>query len=347
MVGSLYHARWPGNVDALLHTKSLQWRACYNLVAMTASLHRSTLQRLSVPSNLRALCDLLLVWGVVVAVVAAALLVQHVSVYVLAILVIGGRQNALATLAHEGWHGLLFASRRLNHGVAAWIYAYPVGILYHHDRERHLRHHREVGHAHDPDWINYTSEGRESPSRMLLYLASLLFGRLAFSTLWSFARRGRPRIGITSASTTSGENHPGVAGELLRMLACQVCLFGAATLLTGRWWVYLVLWALPLATAGGFFANFRALIEHTAAGSNVSPESRLRDIKAGFLERFFIAPSHFNYHALHHAHPSIPHYNLVRGKNAYRHQFGSYPFIVQKGYVKTFWALFRELRGQT
>ena len=104
-------------------------------------------------------------------------------VYVLAILVIGGRQNALATLAHEGWHGLLFSSRGLNHLVGAWLYSYPVGILYYHDRDRHLRHHREVGHDYDPDWINYTSRHRETRGRVLWYLASLLFGRLLFSTL--------------------------------------------------------------------------------------------------------------------------------------------------------------------
>jgi fatty acid desaturase len=314
---------------------------------MTPSLNRSTLQRLSVPSNLRALCDFFLVWGVIAAVMTTALWIDNVYAFILAMLVIGGRQNALATLAHEAWHGLLFPSRRLNHGVGAWIYAYPVGILYHHDRERHLRHHREVGHPHDPDWINYTSAGRESAPRLLLYLASLLLGRLAFSTLLSFTLRGRPRIGVAPASHTSSEDHPGVTGELLQMLSCQAVLLLATALLTGRWWIYFVLWALPLATFAGFFANWRALIEHVAVRDNVPPESRLRDIEASLMERVFIAPSHFNYHALHHAHPSIPHYNLIRGKEAYLDQFGSYPFTVRQGYVKTLRDVFQELRART
>jgi fatty acid desaturase len=232
--------------------------------------------------------------------------------------------------------------------VGAWIYAYPIGILYHHDRNRHLRHHREVGHDHDPDWVNYTSRQRETPGRMLLYLSSLLFGRLAFSTLVSFARRGRPRIGVPASHGGANElDHPGIAGESLRMLLCQAALFGGLTLSTGLWWAYPVFWVLPLATFAGFFANFRALIEHVSIRENVPPESRLRDIEAGVTERIFISPSHFNYHALHHAHPSIPHYRLTDAKAVYIERSGSYPFLVQKGYVKSLWSLLRDLRLQT
>src|SRR6516164_2567942 len=158
----------------------------------TQTIDQESVQLLSVPSGIRAGWDFLFVWGVIAAVTAAAHAIDRAYAYVLAIIIIGARQNALATLAHEGWHSLLFPSRRLNHVVAAWFYAYPIGILYDHDRERHLRHHREVGHDHDPDWINYTSRDRETPGRVLSYLVSLLCGRLLFSTLMNFVSRGRP-----------------------------------------------------------------------------------------------------------------------------------------------------------
>jgi fatty acid desaturase len=107
-----------------------------------------------------------------------------------------------------------------------------------------------------------------------------------------------------------------------------------------------VLWILPLATFAGFFANFRALVEHLAVRDDVAPEDRLRDIHAGPIERFFVAPSHFNYHALHHAHPSLPHYNLLRGKEAYLQRFGYYPFTVGSGYAKALFAHLKELRSR-
>ena len=297
-------------------------------------IDRQVIQNLSIPSSLRAVCDVLLTWGLIVGAIAGACLVDRWYGYALAAVVIGGRQNALATIAHEGWHGLLVASRGVNHFMGAWLYAYPIGILYNNDRDRHLRHHREVGHEYDPDWINYSTRHRDSPTRVMAYLASLLCGRLLFGTAWSFLTRGRPRI--AGAST-------GVLGEFARALVCQCILFVAMTFTTGRWWTYPLLWMLPLATFAGFFANFRAFVEHVTQRDEVAPEDRLRDIRIGIAERFFIAPSHFNYHALHHAHPSIPHYNLPRGKKAYVAQMGAYPFVVWPGYTRALLAHLRKL----
>jgi len=285
---------------------------------------------------MRAAWDFLLVWGLIAVAVIGAHAIDRAYAYALAIIVIGGRQNALATLAHEGWHSLLSPSRRFNHTLAAWFYAYPIGILYHHDRERHLRHHREVGHDYDPDWINYTSRGRETSGRVFWYFASLLAGRLLFSTLLSFVKRGRPRINV--------ESQKGVLAELLGVLVCQAVLFGLLLAATHQWWTYFLLWALPLATFAGFFANFRAFIEHVAMRDDVATEDRLRDIRAGMIERFFIAPSHFNYHALHHAYPSLPHYNLPKGKEVYLERFGLYPFTVRPGYTKALISHLKELR---
>jgi fatty acid desaturase len=304
------------------------------------AIDRDAVQTLSVPSSGRAWSDFALTWGIIAGTVAAAKLSDNVYVYALAIVIIGSRQNALATLAHEGWHSLIVSSRRLNHFIASWCYAYPLGILYYHDRERHLRHHREVGNDFDPDWINYTSRNRETPMQVVWYLASLLMGHLLFSTIFSIAKRGRPRIAVESAGTAASR-------ELFRVGICQAVLLTTMTLATHRWWTYPLLWVLPLATFAGFFANFRALIEHVSARDDVPPENRLRDIHAGPIERFLIAPSHFNYHALHHAYPSLPHYNLPRGKQAYLLQFGRYPFTVRPGYTKALFAHLNELRLRT
>jgi fatty acid desaturase len=312
----------------------------------THTIDRETLRTLSVPSNVKGFWDFLLVWGVIAICFAIALIVDRWYAYLLAIVVIGGRQNALATLAHEGWHGLLFSSRRMNRFAGAWLYAYPIGILYDHDRERHLRHHREVGHDYDPDWINYTSDHRDTPVRVLGYLSSLLFGRLLFASLLSFVSRGRPRIGVEPTGDEEREPHSGALRELTDALLCQAMLFTVMMLVSHRWWSYPLLWLLPLATFAGFFANFRAFMEHVTVRDDVAPENRLRDTLAGPMERFFVAPSHFNYHALHHAHPSIPHYNLCRGKNEYMNQLGFYPFSVRRGYLAAFFDHMKELRKQ-
>jgi fatty acid desaturase len=299
----------------------------------TTRINAATVRALSVPSSSRALADMALVWGVIIASMAMARAIDRWYAYALAVIVIGSRQNALATLAHEGWHSLLFRSRRLNHEAARWLYSYPLGILYYHDRARHLRHHREVGHDYDPDWVNYKTESRETPGRVAVYLGSLLLGRLLIASVVSFVARGRPRIGI---SVESAGREPGVKAEFAGVVVCQAVLATAMTAAFGRWWIYPLLWLLPLATFAGFFANFRALIEHVTVVDRVEPDERLRDIDAGGVTRFFISPSHFNFHALHHAHPSIPHYNLPRGRREYVRQLGRYPFDVWPGYARGF-----------
>jgi fatty acid desaturase len=304
---------------------------------------RESLRTLSVPSALKVLPDILLTWGVIAAAIFGARYLNSVYASALAIIVIGARQNALATLAHEGWHGLLCSPRSLNHRLGAWLFSYPIGILYYHDRSRHLRHHREVGHDHDPDWLNYTTHNRETPARVVWYLASLLLGRLLISTALSLATKGKPRIAVTDTAE-AGMKRPTVAAELFRAVFCQAVLFALMAVATQTWWTYPVFWMLPLATFAGFFANFRALIEHIALRDNIEPEARLRDIQAGPLERFFIAPSHFNYHALHHEHPSIPHYNLPRVRAGYVQQCGEYPFEVWPGYVRAFMTHLTKLR---
>src|SRR5215212_7580130 len=99
----------------------------------STTIDHAMIRALSVPSRLRALLDLALVWGVIAGVMVAANVIDRWYAYVLAVVIIGSRQNALATLAHEGWHSLLFPSRRLNHQIARWFYSYPLGILYYHD----------------------------------------------------------------------------------------------------------------------------------------------------------------------------------------------------------------------
>lgn len=305
----------------------------------TPTIDRATIRALSVPSSARALLDMAFVWGVIVGAMAAAHAIDRWYAYALAIVIIGSRQNALATLAHEAWHGLLFPSRRLNHQIGRWCYAYPLGILYYHDRARHLRHHRDVGHDHDPDWINYKTESRETPGRIAIYLGSLLFGRLLAATLVSFVTRGRPRIGVKAEGA---EGHPGIKTELAYAVLCQVAIAVAMAVGFRQWWSYPLLWLLPLATFAGFFANFRSFVEHVTTDDSAAPEARLRDIAANPVMRFFISPSHFNFHALHHAHPSIPHYNLPRGRREYVRQLGKYPFDVWPGYIRGF---FQHLRG--
>ncbi|MCG8590147.1 MAG: fatty acid desaturase, partial [Proteobacteria bacterium] len=318
-------------------------------MAREAALDREALRAFSRVSNLWGAADAVAVWGVVVLAWVGAAAFEAWWATLVAFVVVGSRQNALATLAHEAWHRLCFGSPTWNHRVGAWLYAYPLGIAYHHDRRRHLRHHREVGIATDPDWINYTSEGRETPLRVLRYLASLLCGVLFFETAWSLVFRREPRIGADTVAGGPATGDPPLWAEFLGVVAVQGVLF-VGLWAAFAWWFYPLLWLAPLATVGGFLANFRALLEHVSVGP-AAPSARLRDFDAGPIEAFLVSPSHFHYHALHHAYVSIPHRKLPEAKIWILARHGRYPHAVSPGYLRSFWrhlrALARSRRQET
>jgi fatty acid desaturase len=88
-------------------------------------------------------------------------------------------------------------------------------------------------------------------------------------------------------------------------------------------------------TVCAFCISVRAFVEHVADSPEASPEDRLRDQAVGPLERFVFSPCHFDYHALHHAHASIPHYRLPRAKQELIGACGRYPHAVGPGYLRS------------
>ena len=286
------------------------------------------LRRLSRVSNARSTLDLAATWGLIVAALVVAQAVGTWWAYVAAVLVVGSRQAALANLAHDAWHGLCFLPRPVNNWVGAWLYAYPVGIPFHHDRRRHLAHHKRVGFRDDPDWVNYSNTDRETPLRLLVFLAGRLLGTLFVSTIWSVFVRRRPRIAVTD-----GEAGESSRGEWLRVAVSQALLAGIGTLWLGIW-AYPLLWLLPLATVAAFCTVVRAFVEHSTEDDMAPVEERLRDYAPGPIEAAWFSPCHFQFHALHHAHPSIPHYRLPAARAAAAAS-GRYPFMVAPGYLRS------------
>lgn len=281
------------------------------------------------PSDGRGALEGLATWGAIVLVAVLAHVAAHPLVYLAAAVVIGGLQHGLVNLAHEAWHRLCFRSRSWNDVVGAWLYAYPVGMPFHHDRQRHLRHHRLLGRTSDPDWPNYTNEGRGSPARLRAYLLGRLFGSQLFATAKAVLVDRRPRIAVESSPL---EEAPGSAHELLRIAAVQLVLF-ALFVAFGRWWEYLVLWLGPLATFASFFVAIRAFVEHAAPSDGVPAETRLHDFAPGRVEGFFLSPFDFNLHALHHAHPNVPHFRLHALRRALDAEGHTYPGTREGGYL--------------
>jgi fatty acid desaturase len=261
---------------------------------------------------------------VAVIVAALAVFVQSPSLwtFVLAFALIASRQHALLILLHECWHGLYLPDRQINHRFGQAV-SVLVGSKYWHAREQHLQHHRLLGSDADPDRSLHTSGDKATRTALRRYfLGRILGGQLR--TSHQDGAQGRAQI------------HPWpIDPELFWIAMAQLAWWGVLYAVTGLWWVYPLLWALPLATATTLLNSARAFVEHAVLPGQETPEpSRYFSIMSSPVERFFFAPLCFHCHAEHHLFPSIPYHRLPQVRQLIFRNREAFPeYAPREGYI--------------
>jgi len=247
-------------------------------------------------------------WGMIFGAMALFVLFPNAVTLLLAIMVIGTRQLGLAILMHDASHGLLFPSQKVNDLAANWLCAYPtlVDVLTY--RPYHLVHHRHTLQDNDPD---------------LVLSAHFPITRTSF-----WRKTVRDLTGQTFIRQYGGSIGPGQVnyddGELVDAkrrlnlargpLVTNLVLFAGLTLI-GYWWLYPLLWVLPMATWRMWVTRIRNIAEHAVIADRNDPLKHARTTLANPLERLFIAPYFVNYHLEHHLYMWIPCYNLPKAHN--------------------------------
>lgn len=84
----------------------------------------------------------------------------------------------------------------------------------------------------------------------------------------------------------------------------------------GYWWLYPVLWLVPLATWYQLVSRVRNIAEHAVVPDNDDPLRNTRTTLANFLERLFVAPYWVNYHLEHHLFMFVPCWRLPAAHRA-------------------------------
>lgn len=243
-------------------------------------------------------------WATIAGAMALVAWLPNPLTIVLAIAIIGSRQLGLAILMHEGAHGGLAKNQKLNLRLSQWLCAYPVlteTLAY---RRYHMEHHAHAQTARDPD-IGLSAPFPTSRASIRRKLVRDLTGRTGLKQ-----RRAQFRAALGKA----GEDPIARARRFGRKLGPQL-LTNAVILgilsVAGAWWLYPLLWVLPLLTWYQAVTRIRNIAEH-AVLPHADPWRVARTTQANLLERAFLAPYHVNYHAEHHLMLYVPCYRLRR-----------------------------------
>lgn len=112
---------------------------------------REEITQLTRRSDVQGGLAVLGVWASIALCFAALAVFPNPFTFVLAVIVLGGRQLALAILSHEAAHRTLFRTPWLNDFVGDWLCARLIWNDVPRYRTHHLKHHTHTGTAADPD----------------------------------------------------------------------------------------------------------------------------------------------------------------------------------------------------
>jgi len=251
-------------------------------------------QTLRARSNVVGALLVLHAWALIFGSMALFVWWPNPFTFLLAVMVIGARQLGLAILMHDAAHGLLFTDRRVNEWVASWLCAAPVFTSLQLYRPYHLAHHRHTQQAEDPDL------GLSAPFP------------ITRRSLWR--KIGRDLTGRTAYQRRLEQFRRGLAKERKAFVANLVLLGVLAA--AGYWWLYPLLWLLPLATWYQLVSRIRNIAEHAVVPDNDDPMRNTRTTAASLVERLFVAPYWVNYHLEHHLFMFVPCWRLPQAHRA-------------------------------
>ena len=244
----------------------------------------------------------------------------------LMVTVIGARQLGLFILMHDAAHAMLHRDRRINDWVGKWLCSATLSRY----RPYHLKHHRHVQQAEDPDLVlsaPFPIDRASFVRKVWRDLTGQTFVKQRFGPLRSRLRR---RSGTESASSLVGQELAKDARFFIAN-ALGFVLFAAA----GYAWVWLALWLLPMMTWLPLASRIRNIAEHALmARDEPDPLRQAHTTHAGLVERMLLAPYWVNYHAEHHLFTAVPCWNLPKAHALLRRQGVTPRMEIQPGYLR-------------
>ena len=260
----------------------------------------------------RAWLTIIVNYGLIAASMALVAYAPNALTVVLALCIIGTRQLGLAVVMHESAHYTLFKNRRLNDFVGNWLAGYPIYLSADMYRAHHLEHHTKTWTEEDPD-LGLANGFPVSKASMARKVMRDLLGITGLKQLIGttylvvkVVRGEQVDAGTLPLRLERGPAIRMVAGTVVTNVVLMAALWSL-----GQPMLYL-LWLGAWLTTNKLVARIRSIAEHAVVLDPADPLGQTRTVRAGWLERLFIAPNRVQYHLEHHLLMTVPHYNLPK-----------------------------------
>ncbi|HEY4376494.1 MAG TPA: fatty acid desaturase family protein [Acidimicrobiales bacterium] len=233
-------------------------------------------------------------WIGIVALWTAAVWIANPLGYAVAFLLMGAVFARLLILGHEAAHRLLFRNRRANDLVGKWLLDYPGLVPFDLYRRSHFAHHKDEFGPNEPDIPLYSGYPIPASSwRRKLFRDAI--GSSGYKNLKPLAK---------SITSKAGRK---VSGPIL---LAQAVLWGASWAISGRWWLYPLLWLGPWITVWRVLNRLRAIAEHGGMEQSDDRRRTTHHVRQSWSARFWIVPYNTGWHLAHHTDMGVPWRNL-------------------------------------
>lgn len=276
-------------------------------------LSRDELKDLLVKSDLKAFLILGFNWLLIIACFLAAHLSSNAFVWLIAAIILAGRQLGLAILMHDCAHDAFFKTKSFNRFFGKWLCAAPVLADLDRYRTYHLEHHRSAGSDVDPDRSNYISYPVSKASLQRKFMRDL-FGVTGFKLFILVIKMNAGTVKYQLSYDGSMQEKVPVSKQIENVfinLWPSISIHTISAYFLGV--TYFLFWIAWLSFYM-VFSRLRNAAEHGATidPHDLNPLLNTRTTIARPWERLTVAPNYVNFHLEHHLLPAIPSYNLER-----------------------------------
>ncbi|HEX7969265.1 MAG TPA: fatty acid desaturase, partial [Stellaceae bacterium] len=172
-------------------------------------------------------------------------------------------------------------------------------------RPYHLKHHRFTQQAEDPDLV-LSAPFPITRASLRRKIMRDLTGRTGYQR-----RKAQLLEALGPARLPWRERWARLRQRLGGAALVNLVLF-AGLALAGYWWLYPLLWLVPMLTWYQLVSRIRNIAEHAVVPDNDDPLRNTRTTLADPLTRLLLAPYWVNYHLEHHLFVFVPCWQLPR-----------------------------------